>query len=103
MNPSSYWLPKLVKHQHVALRFVPQAAYEKAAPLEISPTPDVVTRVFMLFQGVPETELSGWTEAEKRAKEDVSLWKDVVGIDEIKQKDTSMFRVLEWGGMEVLK
>lgn len=92
----------LLKHKHLALRFVPQSAYEKAAPLDISPKPDIVTRVFMLFQGVPETELSNWKEAEERAKEDVSLWKDVVGVDEIKQRDTGLFRVLEWGGMEVL-
>ncbi len=41
-----YWLPSLLKHEYVALRFVAQSSYEKAAQMRISPTPDVVTRVF---------------------------------------------------------
>ena len=45
----TYWLPKLSKKPFVALRFLPQAAYERAAELEVEPKPDVVTRVFMLF------------------------------------------------------
>lgn len=92
----------LLKHQHVALRFVPQVAYETSAPLDVSPKPDIVTRVFMLFQGINETELPSWSEAEERAKDDVSFWNAVVGIDEVKQKDETLFRVLEWGGMEVV-
>lgn len=87
----------------MALRFLPQAAYEKAAWLDIVPTPGVVTRVFMLFQGVPEEDLSSWKEAEERAKEDVALWKAVVGIDEAGQNNRDYFKVLEWGGMEVFR
>ncbi|KAG8922413.1 hypothetical protein FRC02_011867 [Tulasnella sp. 418] len=99
----TYWLPSLLKHQFIALRFVPQSAYEKAAPLDISPTPDLVTRVFMLFQGVSPLEVddSVWQEAENRAKDPPSIWNNVVGIDEAKQEDEKLFRVLEWGGMEV--
>ncbi|KAJ7105039.1 hypothetical protein C8R44DRAFT_834510 [Mycena epipterygia] len=55
-------------HTHVALRFVSQAAYERAARLEITPVPDVFTRVFM----------------------------------EQDARDAGLFRVLEWGGMEVV-
>jgi hypothetical protein len=51
-----YWLPSILKHKHLAFRFLPQASYEEAAPLEISPSPDVITRVFMIFQGVTEEE-----------------------------------------------
>ncbi|KAJ7493841.1 hypothetical protein FB451DRAFT_1491323 [Mycena latifolia] len=40
----TYWLPSFLKHRHVALRFVSQAAYETAARLDIMPAPDVVTR-----------------------------------------------------------
>lgn len=64
--------------------------------------PDVVTRVFMLFQGISEADLAAWIEAEERTKEDVSRWNSVVGIDEVKQKDETLFRVLEWGGMEIV-
>jgi hypothetical protein len=54
---TSYWLPSLLEHKHIALRFLPQASYEQAAPLRISPTPDVVTRIFMIFRGIEELEL----------------------------------------------
>lgn len=70
--------------------------------MTITPTPDVVVRVFMLFKGVPSTELGAWTAAQARAIEDVSYWRDVVGLDaHDRLADKSLFRVLEWGAMEV--
>ncbi|KAI5887724.1 uncharacterized protein SCHCODRAFT_02638820 [Schizophyllum commune H4-8] len=98
----TYWLPSMLKHQHVALRFIEQAAYERAAPLDVTPAPDVVTRVFMLFKGVAAAELNAWPAAQLRAKEPVRRWQDVVGVELAKTLDTSLFRVIEWGGMEVL-
>ena len=35
-------------------------------------------------------------------EEDVTFWRDVVGIDVKAAQDVSLFRVLEWGGMEVI-
>ncbi|VDB95548.1 unnamed protein product [Peniophora sp. CBMAI 1063] len=98
----TYWLPSILKHERVALRFVPQAEYEQAARLTVIPSPDVVTRVFMVFRGVSEREMTEWEPAVERAGEDVAFWKDVVGIDASAAQDASLFRVLEWGGMEVL-
>ncbi|KAJ8087491.1 hypothetical protein PM082_006322 [Marasmius tenuissimus] len=110
----TYWLPSFLKYTHVALRFVPQASYELAAPMDITPTPDKVTRVFMLFKGVDRVD-SAWDEAMDRAREDVGMWRDVVGlgvgiqahltstalgIEEI--EPTPRLRVLEWGGMEIV-
>ncbi|CAE7142225.1 unnamed protein product [Rhizoctonia solani] len=97
----TYWLPDLSKHTHIALRFLPQDEYEKAAPLNISPMPEVMTRVFMLFRGVEESQIELWNDAMDMARMDVSVWKDIVGVDTTKVHDTSLFRVLEWGGMEV--
>jgi hypothetical protein len=88
-------------HAHVALRFLPQASYARAAPMEIVPMPDVVTRVFMIFKGIPEVELPDWSSAAARAREDVALWKQVIRVEE-KQMGKDLFRVLEWGGAEVL-
>ncbi|KAJ7177123.1 hypothetical protein C8R46DRAFT_1078198 [Mycena filopes] len=96
----TYWLPSFLKHKYVALRFVPQAAYEASAALDISPTPDVVTRVFMLFKGIADDALSGWSEAD--AVNDGEHWRKVVGVDVERAADATLFRVLEWGGMEVL-
>ncbi len=68
-----YWLPSFNKHPHIALRFVPQASYEYAAPLEVSPKPDVLTRLFMLFGGVKTDELPRWKASIDRAKENVQM------------------------------
>ncbi len=98
----SYWLPSLLKHSHVALRFLPQDVYEGAAPLSIEPKPDVITRVFMIFRGVSEAD-EKWSEARARASQNVQeVWKDIVGVDDERALNTSLFRVLEWGGMEVV-
>jgi hypothetical protein len=34
--------------------------------------------------------------------EDGRMWKDVVGVDDAKIRDKKLFRVLEWGGLEVV-
>ena len=52
----------------------------------------------MLFKGVDESLLSDWPQAQDRAHRSADFWKDVVGINYM---DESLFRVLEWGGMEV--
>ncbi|KAL5637692.1 hypothetical protein ACGC1H_002082 [Rhizoctonia solani] len=97
----TYWLPNLSKHAFIALRFLPQNEYEKVAPLSITPAPDVTTRVFMLFRGVEEGQLEQWAEAVDMASRDVTVWRDVVGVDVAQGLNKSLFRVLEWGGMEV--
>jgi len=55
----------------------------------------------MIFQGVAEEDLQGWAAASCRASEDVAHWRKVVGVDLERTSDTNLFRVLEWGGMEV--
>ncbi|KAJ7182242.1 hypothetical protein C8R43DRAFT_1092987 [Mycena crocata] len=97
----TYWLPSFLKHTHIALRFVPQAAYEAVARLDITPAPDVVTRVFMVFKGVAEENLGEWYSS--LSTEDPKQWKEVVDVDVERALDATLFRVLEWGGMEVLR
>ncbi|KAG1841991.1 hypothetical protein C8R48DRAFT_643701 [Suillus tomentosus] len=97
----TYWLPSILKHEYIALRFVPQLAYERAAPLSLSPQPDIVTRIFMLFRGIRKEHLADWPNARMQAGKDVAWWADVVGVDLARASDTALFRVLEWGGMEV--
>jgi len=91
-----------LKHDYVALRFLPQKSYEHAAPLDVDPKPDIVTRVFMLFKKVCKDGLDEWEGALSRASENVGIWKGVVGVDCDGMKDEALFRVLEWGGMEVM-
>jgi len=92
----TYWLPFMLRHENIALRFLPQASFEKSAPLTIAPAPDVVTRVFMIFQGVPNEDLGKWLAASSTHKN----WAALVGVDLPRASDTNLFRVLEWGGME---
>jgi hypothetical protein len=99
---NSYWLPYMLKHEYIALRFIAQDAYEQAAELCITPVPDVVTRVFMLFRGVAVGDLGLWEAASARAADnEPTFWADVVGVDAARVADSRLFRVLEWGGMEV--
>ncbi|KAF9061952.1 hypothetical protein BDP27DRAFT_1234261 [Rhodocollybia butyracea] len=100
----TYWLPSFNRHTHIAVRFVSQNAYERAAPLTIFPKPDVVVRVFMLFKGVPVSDVESglWSNATERGVDGVERWRDVVGLDgKDELSDESLFRILEWGGMEV--
>ncbi|KAG9118264.1 hypothetical protein FRC07_007306 [Ceratobasidium sp. 392] len=97
----TYWLPDIQVHKHIALRFLPQVEYEAAAPMSITPAPAVTTRVFMLFQGLQESELELWADAAVRANEDPSMWRAVVGVNFEKSRDAKLFRVLKWGGMEL--
>lgn len=70
--------------------------------MDITPVPDVVTRVFMLFRGIEEEDLEKWAQAKMRADySDVSFWTNIIGIDVEKASNESLYRVLEWGGMEI--
>jgi hypothetical protein len=97
----TYWLPRLVRiqenDQEIAFRFLNQKHYEQAATLQVVPTPDVTTRVFLLFGGVGPSD-AAWNEARHRSKS--VDWKTTVGVQDTAWDETK-FRVLEWGGMEV--
>jgi hypothetical protein len=97
-----YWLPELSKHKHIALLFLPQREYQAAAPMIVTPVPDVMTRVFMLFKGIGENELESWDEARGKSDQGPDVWRDIVGVDVEKAQNEELFRVLEWGGMEVI-
>ena len=57
----------------------------------------------MLFQKVDSSQLNLWSEAAKRADDDVEFWRDIVGVEnKDRQEDKNIFRVLEWGGMEII-
>jgi hypothetical protein len=56
----------------------------------------------MLFKGVRDDEVADWPAARARATSGVERWKDIVGVDTDRAVDATLFRVLEWGGMEVL-
>lgn len=57
----------------------------------------------MLFKGVSEHALDEWAGALARADDDVMHWQSIVGVHASRMMDVGLFRVLEWGGMEVLR
>jgi hypothetical protein len=91
-----YWLPDLLKHEFIALRFISQKSYEKAAQMSISPEPDIVTRVFMLFRGVRSEDVSHWGPAVTRAEDGRTNRTKVVGVDAVRAYNLELFLVLEW-------
>ena len=90
-----------MKHSHVALRFVPQTSFDAAAPMVVTPKPDVVTRIFMVARGLnnEDAQHEVWRDASLRASEPVEFWQAIVGISLQRALDPTLFRVLEWGGM----
>jgi len=56
----------------------------------------------MLFQGVNNIELDQWADAQAKASEDGAFWVNIVGVNVGHTLDKQLFRVIEWGGMEVL-
>ncbi|KAG1811215.1 uncharacterized protein BJ212DRAFT_1375659 [Suillus subaureus] len=56
----------------------------------------------MLFKGICKEHLANWANAQMQAEKDVARWVDVVGVDPARAGDVALFRVLEWGWMEVL-
>ncbi|KAG8815715.1 hypothetical protein FRC17_000611 [Serendipita sp. 399] len=102
----TYWLPDMLKYPSIALRFLPQAAYESAAPLNVQPAATAITRVFMLWRGIATNEAGKnglWVEAILRGRTmPATEWKDVVDAKGTALKyETNGLQVLEWGGMEV--
>lgn len=77
-----YWLPKMIDHNYNLIHFAKED-YEALAQLEISPKPDTVLRVFMVFQPLDNS----------------------IDIEEQQLESTIRegFTVVEWGGTEVSK
>lgn len=71
--------------------------------MSVSPAPDVTVRIFMLFKGLKEGEVHrNWRAALAKADLFTARWRGIVGVDSRPLEDSSLFRVVEWGGMKVL-
>ncbi|MCG2690561.1 hypothetical protein L6249_00625 [Candidatus Parcubacteria bacterium] len=49
-----FWLPKMQEKKYYFITFIPKEEFDKLAPLNISPKPDTVIRVFMDYEGLDE-------------------------------------------------
>lgn len=75
-----YWYPKMKHNKYNLIHFAGDE-YTKTAPLNITPSPDSVLRVFMVYKSL-DKEIS-------------------IKSQEIKSFNRTGFSVIEWGGTEV--
>lgn len=75
-----YWMPRMQNNKYNLIHFASKEEYDDHAVLDISPKPDSVLRVFMVYK--PLTE---WQK---------------VGQQEINPFECKGFTVVEWGGTE---
>lgn len=62
----------------------------------------------MIFQGIPEYQVSKWDSARERSHEDVSIWRSIVGVESLETqferagpRPKSCLAVTEVGGVEI--
>lgn len=73
-----FWLPKMRDKNYYFITFVPQEEFDNLAPLNVTPRPDTVIRVFMDYEGL---------DAPIKVKE-----------EELTTPARNGFTVVEWGG-----
>ena len=78
-----YWLPRLQKNKYNLIRFATKEEIEKEMPLNITPEPETLIRVFMEFKGVDE--------------------KITINEQELNKVKRNGYTVVEWGGSEQKK
>ena len=76
-----YWLPKLEKNKYNYIRFATDDEISKNMPLNISPSPDTLIRVLMIY---------------KPLNHSISTKEQ-----HFSQKERNGFTVVEWGGTEI--
>ena len=90
---ATHWLPLMSARPYVLVSFLPQDVLERHAPLALSPAPQLLLRVFMLFSPVDEARSPHARTSGAGAPDG-----DRVLLPSVRPPYT----VVEWGGMCVL-
>ncbi|EAU88488.1 hypothetical protein CC1G_04194 [Coprinopsis cinerea okayama7 len=86
-------------HKNIAYRFLGPSKIAAAIDITVTSDPCVFTRIFLIFRGVSDDEMSNFdTAGEKEANS--YNWRETIGWSE-DSKDTTVFRVLETTVLEV--
>lgn len=86
-------------YPNIAYRFLSPAKISSAIDISVTADQCIFTRLFFLFRGVSEDEMSNFiTAGEKEANQ--YNWREVIGWSEF-SKDVAHFRVLEISTMEL--
>lgn len=78
-----YWLPRLQKNKYNLIRFATKEEIEKEMPLNITPEPETLIRVFMEFKGLDKNV--------------------TINEQELNKVERNGYTVVEWGGSEQKK
>ncbi|WVR03709.1 hypothetical protein IAU60_000704 [Kwoniella sp. DSM 27419] len=92
------WLPNVTKYKNIAYRILNRSQLEPSTHLTIIPPPSVLIRIFVIFKGIPDSELSQWEDSGLLHAEMGLDWRDSVGWTP-HLKDEGLFRVIEYGAM----
>ncbi|WWC68494.1 uncharacterized protein I206_102423 [Kwoniella pini CBS 10737] len=92
------WLPGLTRHKNIAYRILNRSQLDPSSSLTIIPPPSVMLRIFVLFKGIPDSDLKDWENAGVLHAEMGLDWRDSVGWTPDLQNE-SLFRVIEYGAM----
>jgi hypothetical protein len=77
-----YWLPQMQSNKYNLIHFATKEEYNDRAILDITPQPNSMLRVFMVFKKIDNNNLN-------------------INPQEIKSFERNGFAVIEWGGTEV--
>ncbi|WWC88037.1 uncharacterized protein L201_002940 [Kwoniella dendrophila CBS 6074] len=92
------WLPGLTRHKNIAYRILNRSQLDPSSSLTIIPPPSVMLRIFVIFKGIPDSDLKDWENAGVLHAEMGLDWRDSVGWTPDLQNE-SLFRVIEYGAM----
>lgn len=79
----TYWGPRLTVNEQQFVHFLVNASCDQVADLNISPKPDAVYRIFMIWSPLPENATV------------------ITEPQELPAMDRSGYHVVEWGGSEI--
>lgn len=77
----TYWLPSLERNERSLVQFLDDATYDRYASMTVSPTPNTVIRLFMIFQRLNREIVAGNPDLPARIRKG--------------------FTVVEWGGCDL--
>ena len=93
-------MPAFSAHRNIAYRFMSPAKIAAAIDISVTVENCLFTRLFLMFRGVTDEELSFFSGAGEKEANAVN-WREVVGWSEL-SKDPTVFRVLETSVLEVM-
>jgi hypothetical protein len=87
------------QHRNIAYRFLSPRRIAAAIDISVTAESCVFTRLFLIFRGVSEDEMSNFVTAGEKEANGMN-WREVTGWTE-NSKDPQQFRVLETSVLEV--